>query len=650
MREDNVFYFVDPEYRKIYANGESSYYDQVELECPVCKKHYYSTYGNRFDKEGNVKRTLLCKSCSISRGKTVKEEPKEGDTFGQLTFLYRTDDYISPSGKHYIQYLCKCACGEEITVRKDHLLSGSTTRCKNCKTSVLIEISLHRGSKSDPPSGTRFGKLIFLEKVYHKDKYGKILQYYKCQCDCGKIIEIYKNSVLKGDSTSCGCTGSRVCLRDTRIKIGSLSDPPSGTRFGHLTVQRILLPEVGKEKEIECLCDCGNIVNIRKASLLSGKYKTCGNCPRVYPQWFIDRLIDPEQKQNAIDKKILPKRVLVNCYKCNKQIEVSVNSIINLTTMEQKRLGCCKKCSHQTSLKEKEILDFLLSLDIPKDKIQMNVRNIIRGKERNQYRELDFYLSDYHLAIEYNGDYYHSEVKKYKLYHYEKFFLCEEKGIRLISIFEMDWEASKDKLKDLIKYSILPKEKIQARKCVVKHISIQEAWDFYDKYHIQNKTHFARINLGLYYKNELVSVMGFGSSSFHNRQYEEGDYELHRFVTKTGLTVVGGASKLLSFFEKEYNPSFLLSYSWNDWYNGNMYFKLGFTLDKEVYPDYYWSLKDKCINKRKCRLRYLSKKYPELYQEAIENNASNKEDYIMGKLGALKIYRSGSKRWVKTYE
>ena len=649
MREDNLSYFIDPVYREIYSKGESSYYDQVELECPICKKQYYSTYGNRFDKEGNPKGTLLCKSCSISTGKTVKSEPKEGETFGQLTFLHRADDYITPSGKHYIQYLCRCDCGKEIVVRKDHLLSGATTKCKDCKTSFLRIQSIKKGKRSDPPLGTRFGKLVFLEKTYHQDKLGRNVQYYKCQCDCGNTIETHKFSILKGLTTSCGCAGSRTTLRDTRIKIGNVSDPEIGTRFGHLTVQKILLPEVGKEREIECLCDCGNVVNIRKSSLLNGKHRTCGNCPRIYPQWFIDRLIDPEQKQRAIEKKILPKRVFVNCFKCNKQIEVSVNSMVNLTTMGQKRLGCCKKCSHQTSLKEKEILDFLLSLNIPRDKILTNVRNVIKGKERNQYRELDFYLPDYHLAIEYNGNYYHSDLKKPRLYHFEKFSMCEKIGIRLISIFEMDWNISKDKIKNLIKYSILPKERIPARKCVVKSVSIQEAWDFYDTYHIQNKSCLAKINYGLYYKDSLVAVMGFGSSSFHNRQYNEGDYELHRFVTKTGLTVVGGASKLLSLFEREYHPAFLLSYSWNDWYDGTMYSKLGFTLDKSVPPDYFWILNDECINKRKCRLKNLSKQYPELYEEAIEKNVSNKEDFIMESLGAVKVYRSGSKRWVKKY-
>lgn len=260
----------------------------------------------------------------------------------------------------------------------------------------------------------------------------------------------------------------------------------------------------------------------------------------------------------------------------------------------------------------------------------------------------DIFISDHKLGICINSVY-PDVLERPKNYYRDKFYMCENMGIRLVTLFRMDWERGKEKLKDLIKYSIFPKEKIYARKCTVEYVGIDEATLFYNKYHIQNKSSLAKINIGLYYKGNLISVMGFGSSSFHNRSYNDGDYELHRFVTKTGYTVVGGASKLLKYFEEEYKPKFLLSYSWNDWFDGKLYQILGFTLDRKVPPDYYWYLDGKCLDKRKCRLKYIQSEYPTLYQEALDKQASNKEDYVMKSLGAVKIYRSGSKRWVKRY-
>lgn len=44
--------------------------------------------------------------------------------------------------------------------------------------------------------------------------------------------------------------------------------------------------------------------------------------------------------------------------------------------------------------------------------------------------------------------------------------------------------------------------------------------------------------------------MSFGKSRF-NRKFE---YELIRFASKLDMSIVGGASKLLSHFKMEYSP------------------------------------------------------------------------------------------------
>lgn len=648
-KEEVLECLVDPSYKEVYIRGLSSYYDHVEIKCPQCGQIYFSTYGNRFNTDGSVKKTLLCKSCSARKKSQKNPDPEEGERFGNLTFVKRIEDKVNSKGKHYIQYLCRCDCGNNVEVNKDNLLKGAVLHCKQCKTSMLIEASRNKGNKSDPDIGTRFGKLVFLEKIYHTDSKGRNTQFYRCKCDCGNTTEVAKHSILAGLTKSCGCQGSRNKLREKRIAIGELTDPSIGSKYGKLTVLRIIPPEDGGEKHIECQCECGNITQVRKASLLGGKQKTCGRCPNHYPQWFIDRLLDESDRQKAIAGILqTPERVCVSCPRCGSSVKVSVNNLINLSTQEPKRLGFCKKCSHHTSKEEEEIHEFLLSLGLSESQILRNNRAVL--KSGGSIKELDFYLPDYHLAIEYNGSYYHSENRKPKGYHQDKFLSCEKEGIRLISLFEMDWETNKEKLLDLIRYSILPKKKVLARKCVVKEVSKDVADAFYDAYHIQNKSILAKINIGLYYNSELLAVMGFGSSSFHNRQRNEGDYELHRFVTKSGYTIVGGASKLLSHFEREFKPRFLLSYSWNDWFSGDMYSKLGFVLEHLVPPDYYWYLSGDCINKRQCRLKSLSENYPELYQQSIENKAPNKEDYIMLSLGSIKVYRSGSKRWVKRYQ
>ena len=131
-----------------------------------------------------------------------------------------------------------------------------------------------------------------------------------------------------------------------------------------------------------------------------------------------------------------------------------------------------------------------------------------------------------------------------------------------------------------------------------------------------------------------------------NKNY--GRYELHRYCVKSGLTIVGGANRLLKAFEDEFHPLSLVSYSDNDYFIGDIYDKLGFACVGQVNPRYYWYYGNSEIKREKCQLKYLAIEYPELYSKSLSE--SNKEDFIMTSLGASKVYRSGNTKWLKLYE
>ena len=590
----------------------------------------------------------------MSKRASKFKEPETGCVFGNLTFMERIEDYITPSGKHYIQYRCRCSCGEIINVLKSNLLEGKSTQCQKCKQKMLNTLSYKRGEMSDPEIGMKFNNLTFLEKIYKNDVYGRPIQYYRCKCSCGEIVEIAKSSILSGASTSCGCM-NKQSLRDRRLSIGDKSDPEIGKKFGNLIVQKIIIPDkkcVDTERKIECLCDCGKNIIVRKSQLLSGKCKSCGNCKREYPEWIINRIINDEQKKLAIEGTLKTTDYIdILCYHCHKPISVCVNSLINLKDNSQKRVGACKRCSHQTSIKEKEIYDFLLSLGLKEEQIVRNSRKVIRGENRNEYKELDFYLPEYNLAIEYNGSYYHSEERKGCNYHQEKFILCEKKGIRLISIFENEWNTVCQKIKDIIRYAILPSQKIYARKCEIKRVCSKDARDFLNAYHIQGYITQGNISYGLFYNGELVSLMSFGKARYTSENREEKNvYEIFRYVVQSGLCVVGGASKLLEEFVREYRPKQIISYSDNNYFDGHVYASLGFEFKGYTSPDYYWYLKGKSLSRHSCQVKVLKDTYPDLFALSEQNGRNSKEDYIMHALGAIKVYRAGNKRWVKEFQ
>jgi len=108
----------------------------------------------------------------------------------------------------------------------------------------------------------------------------------------------------------------------------------------------------------------------------------------------------------------------------------------------------CSKCMSKTSKGEEELFNFVRSLY--KDAIK-NDRKIVNPKE------LDIYIPSKKVAIEYNGEYWHSnEVMSVRInriseeYHREKIQICEAYGIDLLFVWEDDWLRNKDTVKELI--------------------------------------------------------------------------------------------------------------------------------------------------------------------------------------------------------
>lgn len=219
--------------------------------------------------------------------------------------------------------------------------------------------------------------------------------------------------------------------------------------------------------------------------------------------------------------------------------------------------------------------------------------------------ELDIYILNKKIAIEIDGIYWHSELNGVqKDYHINKTNLCKEKDIQLIHIFD-DEIVNKPKIvESILKHKLnIVSRKIYARKCVVRKIDYKTRNKFIEKYHIQGDSIGTCIDLGLFYKNRLVSVMTFSKlrkSLGHNNQIDE--YELNRYCTINNFTIIGAAGKLLSYFEKNYKPKSIISYADRRWSNGNLYYKLGFQLDHISDPN-YWYFKDNYIREHRFKYR-----------------------------------------------
>jgi hypothetical protein len=212
-------------------------------------------------------------------------------------------------------------------------------------------------------------------------------------------------------------------------------------------------------------------------------------------------------------------------------------------------------------------------------------------------REIDIYLPEYNLGFEFNGIYWHSDVYKEKGYHIDKTNFFKDKNIKIFHIWEDEWDYKNNILKSQIKNLLkLNSIKIYARKCEVRNVEIIDEYrNFLNENHIQGYINSV-VKIGLFYDDKLVSLMTF--DHFEGRKkMNEDEWNLSRFCSTLDLNVIGGASKLLSYFVKNFKPKRIVSYADNSWSSGNLYEVLNFKKVKISSEDYKYVYNGKRIHK-----------------------------------------------------
>ena len=171
-------------------------------------------------------------------------------------------------------------------------------------------------------------------------------------------------------------------------------------------------------------------------------------------------------------------------------------------------------------------------------------------------KELDIYIPALKIAIECNGCYWHSDMEKPKDYHVKKFKECKDMGIQLIQIWE-DWMINKPNIvKSFLQAKLgICNSTIYARKCEVCELDYSVAMEFLEANHIQGKCS-SNYRIGLTHEGKLVAVMCFNKRSAlsGSKRINDSEAELIRFCNLRGARVVGGASKLLKYYIKNFNP------------------------------------------------------------------------------------------------
>ena len=291
----------------------------------------------------------------------------------------------------------------------------------------------------------------------------------------------------------------------------------------------------------------------------------------------------------------------------------------------------CPHCfnAQLTSRAEREVAEYVVSL-LGDDAVETSNRSII-----NPY-ELDIYIPDHNLAIEFNGLYWHTENQsRDKRYHYNKWKQCKDKGIQLITIWEDEWRDKQDIVKSMLahKLGVSHSPRVYARKTTLHPLESLQARSFLDSYHIQG---FARSTayFGLYDSNNtLVAVSSWRKNK--NTLY------LDRYATS--CSVIGGMGKMLKKgkeIAREYGCTKIVTFADHQVSTGLLYEKLGFSLDKELSPDYRYLVDEERKHKFGYRMtRFKNDPYLK-YKEGLTESQLAKIN------GIKRIWDCGKSRYI----
>jgi hypothetical protein len=394
-----------------------------------------------------------------------------------------------------------------------------------------------------------------------------------------------------------------------------------------------------KEKKKKIFLEKYGFDNPMKSEKVREKFKE--SCKENWGEEHFSK--SEEYKKLNIDKLILKlnrlsdnieilsledKEYNIKCRKCNSIFNISVNYF---NIRKNINVNICTKCNpvkKNQSISEIEIFNFL------KENTNLEIFN----NYKIDGTEIDLFIPDLNIAIEFNGVYWHSELKRPNDYHINKFRKMLDNNINLIQIWEDDWNNKKNIIKSMLKNKLGKSKRIYGRKCEIKKVTSKDSKKFLNDNHIQGWC-VSKLRYGLYFENELVSLMTFGKKRLNlgNKKSNKNEWELLRFCNKTNISVIGGASKLFKHFLKNVDFDNIISYSKNDYSDGGLYNKLGFVQDKMTDPNYYW-----VVNSiRENRFKYRKDK---LVSMGYDKNKTAVQ--IMQENGYYRVFDSGNRKWI----
>jgi hypothetical protein len=296
------------------------------------------------------------------------------------------------------------------------------------------------------------------------------------------------------------------------------------------------------------------------------KDKTTEKILKSLPDYleYIDRKPNVNNTDNIYELK---------CLNCNKIFFINRGYYV-LRLKENKNI--CLICNPKLSgVSKMELELFNFVKDNYKGDILHNTKSIIDNKE------LDIYIPDLKLAIEFNGLYWHSNAEKNKMYHYDKFIDCKNKNIYLIHIYEDDWVIKKEIIKNII-IANLTNYNYDVE--ITDVYDINEIKEFINENYIYDYK-LCDVNIVAFNDDGIKSIMMFDKKNDYHEMY------FPCFKEYSERVIIA----MFNFFTNKYKSNVKINID-SSYIIKDIYKKLNFEELKHSLPEFYYICNEKRIN------------------------------------------------------
>lgn len=299
--------------------------------------------------------------------------------------------------------------------------------------------------------------------------------WWQCPADPSHVWDnrITHRNTGHGGCTKCGPAKLERGVNDLATVNPTLAEEWHPTKNGKLAPQNI---KASSRRKVSWLGKCGH-----EFDQIIGDRNAGNGCPTCSGRVLLAGLndlatVNPDAAKDwhpTLNGKLTPQDVRANegrsvWWQCPLKPHHTWEAMVS-----SRNYGTlCPHCPHKTSKAEDTVREYIESLGY---EVQSSNRKVLKGKE------IDIYIPNLKVGIEFNGVYWHSEGggKKDTQYHFNKWSNCGKVGVELIQIWEDDWVSNPELvLKSLTRRLAAKGDSTPAVNLTTRSVSQEEAENF----------------------------------------------------------------------------------------------------------------------------------------------------------------------------